>query len=181
AQAEEEFLDPAEAFVLSAAMANPTELHVHFQIASDYYMYRDRFAFEADAPIAGEPIYPRGIVKYDPTFDEDLEVYHDQVTIRLPLQAGAEQAVPLRITGQGCANAGLCYPPMTFALRLVPVEQGYAIEGEGVVQSVPPPRDETPGQSPAEAGRQGIDGMGGVLGLGDTGLAAYLAGIGWFQ
>src|SRR5690606_34249778 len=101
AHAQDEFLDPAEAFVLSAAMANPTELHVHFRIAPDYYMYRERFGLEADAPIAGEPIFPRGTVKYDPTFDEDLEVYHDRVTIRLPLQAGAGQAVPLRITGQG--------------------------------------------------------------------------------
>src|SRR5690554_89087 len=139
AQAQDEFLDPAEAFVLSAAMANPTELQVHFRIAPDYYMYRERFGFELDAPVAGEPIYPRGLVKYDPTFDEDMEVYHEQVTIRLPLQAGASQPVSLSVTGQGCANAGLCYPPMTFALQLVPVGQGYTVQGEGVVQQVPPP------------------------------------------
>ncbi|TFL14664.1 protein-disulfide reductase DsbD [Pusillimonas caeni] len=181
---EEDFLDPAEAFVMSAAMANPTELHVHFRIAPDYYMYRQRFGFETDAPVAGEPIFPRGTVKYDPTFDEDMEVYHDQVTIRLPLQAGASQPLPLRITGQGCADAGLCYPPMTFTLQLVPAEQGYAVRGDGVLQSVPPPRDEVPGQ----AGRAGQDassagngGLNGVLGLGDTGLASYLAGIGWIE
>src|SRR5690606_33960376 len=68
AHAEEEFLDPAEAFVLSAAMANPTEVHVHFRIAPDYYMYRERFGIEADTAVLGEPIYPRGTVKYDPTF-----------------------------------------------------------------------------------------------------------------
>lgn len=179
--AQDDFLDPAEAFVLSAAMANPTELHVHFRIAPDYYMYRQRFGFELDAPVAGEPIYPRGIVKYDPTFDEDLEVYHEQVTMRLPLQAGASQPVPLRVTGQGCANAGLCYPPMTFALQLVPVEQGYTVQGEGVVQQVPPPRDELPAPAAGQAGVQTASDAGGVLGLGDTGLASYLAGIGWFQ
>ncbi|MDX3895039.1 protein-disulfide reductase DsbD [Pusillimonas sp.] len=184
AQAQEDFLDPAEAFVMSAAMANPTELHVHFRIAPDYYMYRQRFGFEAAAPVAGEPIFPRGTVKYDPTFDEDMEVYHDQVTIRLPLQAGASQPLTLRITGQGCADAGLCYPPMTFALQLVPAEQGYAVRGDGVEQSVPPPRDEVSGQAgqagqdPASAGNGGLDG---VLGLGDTGLASYLAGIGWIE
>lgn len=180
AQAEEEFLDPAEAFVLSAAMANPTELHVHFQIAPDYYMYRDRFAFELDTAIAGEPIYPRGTVKYDPTFDEDMEVYHDQVTIRLPLQAGAQQAVPLRITGQGCANAGLCYPPMTFALQLMPADLGYRVQGEGVVESVPPPQDELARQG-AATGSGRAEGVGGVLSLGDTGLASYLADIGWVE
>ena len=185
AQAEEDFLDPADAFVLTAAMANPTELQVHFRIAPDYYMYRGRFGFEADAPVAGEPIFPRGTVKYDPTFDEDMEVYHEQVTIRLPLQAGAAQPVPLRITGQGCANAGLCYPPMTFTLQLVPVEQGYALQGKEAVESVPPPRDEV---SPAQAAQpldgaatSGAAGLGGVLGLGDTGLASHLAGIGWAE
>ena len=181
---EEDFLDPAEAFVMSAAMANPTELHVHFRIAPDYYMYRQRFGFETDAPVAGEPIFPRGTVKYDPTFDEDMEVYHDQVTIRLPLQAGASQPLPLRITGQGCADAGLCYPPMTFTLQLVPAEQGYAVRGDGVLQSVPSPRDEVPGQA-GQAGQDassaGNGGLDGVLGLGDTGLASYLAGIGWVE
>src|SRR5690606_32262039 len=102
--------------------------------------------------------------------------------IRLPLQAGASQPLPLRITGQGCADAGLCYPPMTFTLQLVPAEQGYALRGDGVVQSVPPPRDEAPGQA-GQAGQdtssEGNGGLDGVLGLGDTGLASYLAGIGW--
>ncbi len=185
AQAEEDFLDPADAFVLTAAMANPTELQVHFRIAPDYYMYRGRFGFEADAPVVGEPIFPRGTVKYDPTFDEDMEVYHEQVTIRLPLQAGAAQPVPLRITGQGCANAGLCYPPMTFTLQLVPVEQGYALQGEEAVESVPPPRDEVPPAQAAQpldgAAPSGAAGLGGVLGLGDTGLASHLAGIGWAE
>src|SRR5690606_9746776 len=171
ARAQDEFLDPAEAFVLAAAMQNPTELHVHFRIAPDYYMYRERFSFELDAPVAGEPIYPRGLVKYDPTFDEDMEAYHTQVTIRLPLQSGSTQPAPFRSTGQGCANAGLCYPPMTFALQLVPVDQGYLVQGEGVVQSVPPPQDELAVQIAASAGAQGGDGAGGVLSLGDTELA----------
>ena len=181
AQAQDEFLDPAEAFILSAAMANPTELQVHFRIAPDYYMYKERFAFEVDAPIAGEAIYPRGLVKYDPTFDENMEVYHNQVTIRLPLQAGSTEPVPVRVTGQGCANAGLCYPPMTFALQLMPVDQGYAVQGEGAVASVPAPQDEVADQSSASASASSGQGTGGVLSLGDTGLASYLGGIGWFE
>src|SRR5690606_13021761 len=159
-----------------AAMANPTELQVHFRIAPDYYMYRQRFGFEADAPVTGEPIFPRGTVKYDPTFDEDMEVYHDQVTIRLPLQAGASQPLPVGVAGPGCAGAGQCYPPMAFALQLVPAEQGCALRGDGVVQSAPPPRDEAPGQA-GQAGQDtssdGNGGLDGVLGLGDTGLASY--------
>lgn len=174
AHAQEDYLDPAEAFVLSAAMANPTELHLSFRIAPDYYMYRDRFGFEADAPALGEAIFPRGTVKYDPTFDENMEVYHNNVTIRLPLQAGASQPVTLNITGQGCADAGLCYPPMAFSLQLVPTDLGYAVQGEWVVDTVPPPRDENSADAASAAAK-------GVFDLADTGLADYLAGIGWLE
>src|SRR5690606_38109906 len=88
-QAEEEFLDPESAFVMSTASQAPDTLDIHFKIAPEYYMYRERFEFAVSPQAAdvavGEPTYPAGIVKYDPTFERDLEVYYDQVTVRLPL------------------------------------------------------------------------------------------------
>src|SRR5690606_28791477 len=130
----------------SAATRTPTELAVHFKIAPDYYMYRERFGFaaepEAAAQALGAPVFPRGLVKYDPTFEKDLEGYYGQVTITLPLQAGAaSQPFPLAVTSQGWADAGLCYPPMTTELALAPVDGGYRVSGKGVVQSVPEPQD----------------------------------------
>src|SRR5690606_29186022 len=69
AHAQEEFLEPEQAFRIAAAMATPEELVVQFTIAPDYYMYRDQFRFEVspDASVLGEPVYPPGIIKYDPT------------------------------------------------------------------------------------------------------------------
>src|SRR3546814_14084238 len=88
------------------AMATPTELDVHYRIAPAYYMYRERFEFALapDAQLLGAPEFPAGIVKYDPNFEKDVEVYHDQVTIRVPLKAGAAQPLRLDITKIGRAS-----------------------------------------------------------------------------
>jgi thiol:disulfide interchange protein DsbD len=189
AQAEEEFLDPKVAFIFSAAMASPTQVDVHFKIAPKYYMYRERFEFALtpDATPLGEPVYPKGIVKYDPTFERDLEVYHGQVTVRLPLAAAVSQSQPLKlaVTSQGCADAGLCYPPMTSEVQLLPVAGGYALSGVGVVDSVPAPRDELPADTAGGAGKgQALvadAGFGSALSLGDVGFASYLGQAGWLQ
>lgn len=183
ARAEEDFLDPKDAFVFSAAMVSPTEVDIHFKIAPKYYMYRERFAFalKPDAGLLGSPVFPRGTVKYDPTFEKDLEVYHQQVTVRLPVSAGASQALTLAVTGQGCADAGLCYPPMTTEVQLIPAAGGYTLAGPGAAKSVPPARDETPaGRAGTKAQSAGANtGFGGALSLGDEGFASYLGAAGW--
>lgn len=184
AMAQDEFLDPEKAFVFSAATQKPDELSVHFEIAPKYYMYRSRFEFSVepgtDASVLGQPVFPQGLVKYDPTFDEDMEVYYDQVTIRLPLQAGAAQPFKVAITGQGCADAGLCYPPDTREITLTPVEGGYAASGDGVVDRVPDPAAQA-----GDAGKSALTGLtgtaagaGGALSMGDTGFATYLSQAG---
>src|SRR5690606_37695835 len=119
--AEEEFLDPEQAFVFSAQMQAPSELRIDYRIAPKYYMYRERFEFHVKddaagtqaAALLGTPAFPKGEVKYDPTFDKDMEVFHDQVSIRLPLLKQTEPFT-LQVVGQGCADAGLCYPPITY-------------------------------------------------------------------
>src|SRR5690606_19991694 len=127
----------------------------------------------------GEPVYPAGIVKYDPTFEKDLEVYYQQVTVRVPLKQGGQQPFTLSVTSQGCADAGLCYPPMTKDIQLTPVAGGYQAQGQHVVASVPAPRSQA--ELAAQAGAAGTVGIGGALQLGDTGFAAYLADAGWAQ
>ncbi|MGB3287812.1 MAG: protein-disulfide reductase DsbD [Burkholderiaceae bacterium] len=183
AQAQEDFLDPDAAFVLSAATTSPDALDVHFKIAPKYYMYRERFEFaatpDAAASALGQPVYPAGIVKYDPTFEKDLEVYHQQVTVRVPLKAGYAQSFTLNVTSQGCADAGLCYPPMTKEIKLVPVAGGYQAQGAHVVASVPAPLSQAE-LGVGTAGAAGAD-LGSALQMGDTGFAAYLAGAGWVE
>jgi len=133
AQVEQEFLDPEQAFVLSAAMATPTELIVQFAIAPDYYMYREQFRLEVSPPgrWLGEPVLPQGKVKYDPTFDKEMQVYYTAVRMIVPLQAGAAQPLTLNVISQGCAEAGLCYAPMHSSLQLVPTMTGYDVAGAG--------------------------------------------------
>lgn len=183
AHAEDEFLDPEKAFVFSAAMATPTELDVHFKIAPQYYMYRERFEFavtpDSSPTKLSAPVFPAGLVKYDPTFEKDVEVYYDQITIRVPLIAGASQPLRLAVTSQGCADAGLCYPPMTTEITLAPTAGGYHATGTGVVASVPGPQSQSSHTKTADAGNKA--GLVSALDMGDTGFAAYLAAAGWME
>lgn len=147
-RAEDEFLDPEDAFRFSAAMAAPATLDLHYIVAPEYYMYRERFELEAPQGVLVEALYPPGLVKYDPTFEKDMEVYYGQVTVRLHLGDADStalppvgQRVPLAITSQGCADAGLCYPPETRELQLAVAADGsWSVSGQGVVAGpVPPP------------------------------------------
>ncbi|SDV51342.1 protein-disulfide reductase DsbD [Chitinasiproducens palmae] len=117
AHADEDFLPPEQAFRLEAR-ALPDALLLTYHIADSYYMYRERFAFAAEGATLGQPVFPKGEVKYDPTFEKDVEVYHHQVEIRLPLTAAAGHRVTLQATSQGCSDKGVCYPPMTRRVAL---------------------------------------------------------------
>lgn len=168
ARAEAEFLEPEKAFVFSAAMATPDTVELRFRVAPGYYMYRERFGISISplgAATLGEPVYPKGEVKYDPTFEKDMEVYHQDVVIRVPVTPGG-QPFTLTLTGQGCADAGLCYPPMDSSVRLTPVADGYAVAGNG-------------GASAAPVASGG--GLSALVNAGDTGLADALGGLGWIK
>jgi len=118
ARAEQEFLDPAVAFRFDARMADPQTAEITYVIAPAYYMYRERFAFKASGAgvTLGEPQIPQGKVKYDPTFEKDLETHTGTLTIRIPIEGSGP--FTLTATSQGCADAGLCYPPQEHSVNL---------------------------------------------------------------
>ncbi|HEY6773408.1 MAG TPA: protein-disulfide reductase DsbD [Oxalicibacterium sp.] len=118
AQADEEYLAPDVAFKLSAGMADAQTVVVHFKIADGYYLYRERFAFKASDAVLGAADIPAGVIKFDETFQKNVETYHKEVTIRIPVEASGPFV--LSVTSQGCADKGLCYPPMETHVKLDP-------------------------------------------------------------
>ncbi|MCS0580930.1 protein-disulfide reductase DsbD [Massilia pinisoli] len=118
ARADEDFLPPEQAFKFSAHMADAHTVVVNYAIADGYYMYRERFHFSAAGAKLGEPVLPAGKVKYDDTFQKNVETYHNGVEIRIPVDATGP--FTLNASGQGCADKGLCYPPQDASIRLAP-------------------------------------------------------------
>jgi thiol:disulfide interchange protein DsbD len=135
AHADEDFLPPEQAFKLSARMLDPHTAEVSYAIADGYYMYRERFKFSAAGAKLGEPQIPPGKVKFDETFNKDVETYHHGVAIRIPVQG--DGPFTLNVTGQGCADKGLCYPPQDASVRLVAGNGGGAGQPQPQM-SVPP-------------------------------------------
>ena len=123
AAAATDFLPPSLAFKPSVRALDAQTIEVRFEIAKGYYLYRDKFRFAADPASVqlGTPLLPRGQDKVDETFGA-VEVYYDEAVLRLPVERNSSGPLPLTlaITAQGCAEAGVCYPPQkqTLALEL---------------------------------------------------------------
>ncbi|MFJ9452125.1 protein-disulfide reductase DsbD [Herbaspirillum sp. NPDC101397] len=115
----EEYLAPEAAFRFSAVMVDAGTLQITYAIADGYYMYRDRFHFKADGATLGRPDFPHGKVKYDENFQKEVETYRNSVSIRIPVEVSTSPgAFKLVSTAQGCADKGLCYPPMDTAVDM---------------------------------------------------------------
>lgn len=118
ASAQDEFLDPEIAFVLSVTQASgATELH--WDIAPGYKLYRDKFVVQGPGVDTNAIEMPTAEIHYDDNFGEDMAIYTAPLTLTALLPALA-QAASLSITYQGCAEAGLCYPPITKHYTLQP-------------------------------------------------------------
>ena len=112
----EDFLDPEVAFKVSAKMIEPGLAEVHFTIADGYYLYRERLKFDSADAKLGTPDLPKGKIKFDETFQKDVETYRASLTVRIPVKASGD--FTLNIGRQGCADLGLCYPPMETPVKL---------------------------------------------------------------
>ena len=114
--ADEEFLDPEDAFRFSARLVATGMLEVRYLIAKGYYMYRDRYGFDVEpASITlGLPQFPDGHWHEDDFFGRS-EIFRDEVIIRVPIVSPpkARQTIRLVAVSQGCADAGICYLPTT--------------------------------------------------------------------
>ncbi len=109
-RAADEFLDPDVAFKLAARAVDERTVEVTFTVAPAYYLYREQFKFVANGATLGTPDIPKGKVKFDETFQKNVETHRDVVRISVPVTQ-AEPKFQLLVTNQGCADQGLCYPP----------------------------------------------------------------------
>jgi len=118
---QDELLPPEQAFKLQA-WVNNNNVVAEYTIAPGYYMYRDAFQFtnETEGVIFGEPGVPDGKIKNDEFFGE-VEIYRDKVAITLPLEFennSNPQVIAIKTAGQGCADIGVCYPPLYQTLTM---------------------------------------------------------------
>ncbi|WP_338769919.1 protein-disulfide reductase DsbD domain-containing protein [Massilia sp. METH4] len=116
ARAEEDFLPPNVAFQFSSRMADANTVEATWRIAEGYYMYREQFKFRAAGAELGAAGIPPGKIKFDETFNKNVEIFRHKVTIRVPVTA--KGAFTLTAIGQGCADKGLCYSPQDATVRL---------------------------------------------------------------
>lgn len=133
AWAADDFLPPEQAFRVASRLAAPDRVEVTIAIASGYYLYRESLHFSGEGARLGQPQLPPGKVKFDENFQKNVETYRGDLRISLPLSEQTA-AAKLSVVSQGCADAGLCYPPMTTVLALTPVSAG----------GVPPTQAATP-------------------------------------
>src|SRR5258708_9193370 len=99
-----------------AARIDGNVLKVRWVIADGYYLYRHKIEVKAESPdlVVAAPALPPGVVKTDPYLGTQ-QVYMQQVEAVVPysrIDAGAHP-IQIKVTYQGCAEAGLCYPPIT--------------------------------------------------------------------
>jgi thiol:disulfide interchange protein DsbD len=112
---ESDFLPPDVAFRVGGSLEAGVA-HVRFVIADGYYLYKQKIEIQAESPdLTLRPAQlPPGTQKTDAYFGTQ-EIYTQQAEILVPYSRldGGAHPMQLKVTYQGCAEAGLCYPPMT--------------------------------------------------------------------
>lgn len=114
--ADSTFLNVDQAFQLSAYADTHNRVTLYWQIADGYYLYKKRLSVNSDNAQLGEIVLPAGKQQTDEFFG-DVEIYEQQLEVSVPI-INAGQAITLDVGYQGCAHAGLCYPPTTRTLNL---------------------------------------------------------------
>src|SRR6188474_2816459 len=105
-------LNPEDAFKYTAT-ADEQNVTIEWRATKGYYLYKKRLGLSAATPgvTVGDSVYPKGEVHKDEYFGEQ-EVFRDTFKVTAPLSgAKAGDTVALKLKWQGCADAGLCYPP----------------------------------------------------------------------
>jgi len=112
---EDQFLPVDQAFVFTAMADGADRVLLDWQIAPGYYLYRHRTSAKTATPgfALGDIAMPDGKKKNDEFFG-DVEVYYGILSATVPvMRPEGASAFEIQVSYQGCADAGLCYPPVT--------------------------------------------------------------------
>ena len=117
--ADETLLSPEQAFKVDAVMLSAEKMQIHITIADGYYLYREKLQL-APQSVTGQtpglnlptiPLPTAHEKKFDETFQKSVEIYRHRVDIPI-LLSPQQQDGALVVNYQGCADQGVCYPPM---------------------------------------------------------------------
>jgi thiol:disulfide interchange protein DsbD len=124
---EDELLDPEEAYILTTEVEDGSNIRLNWRIAEGTYLYQDKIELSLkDSPDVAigsyqlpEPEIKPDSIRPDGSFG-DVPVYHDEIDLTLPLLRSdtAAKTVTLEAKYQGCAEIGVCYPPITKTISL---------------------------------------------------------------
>jgi thiol:disulfide interchange protein DsbD len=130
--ADDGFLPVEQAFEVQADPAEAEAVRLRFRIADGYYLYQSRIKVSIDSALAqaGPMELPAGLPHHDDYFGEQT-IYRHEFAVRVPYaRAGpAAGTLALKVSYQGCADAGLCYPPQTRVLAIALPGAGAAFSG----------------------------------------------------
>ena len=133
---EEEFLDPDIAFVVIAKQGDNNTIKTNWLIQDGYYLYKDKISVSPadDTQITlGELPLPKGKEKEDEYFGRIVSIDHEfNSEIPITKLAANTNAVDLVFKYQGCAKAGLCYPPITKNIRVAIDSSGSTAAAAGL-------------------------------------------------
>ncbi|VVP52714.1 Thiol:disulfide interchange protein DsbD [Pseudomonas fluorescens] len=107
-----EFLPVEKAFVFTSERLESGETQLYWQITDGYYLYQKRLKFDG-LPAELHPVLPEGESHSDEFFGEQ-PVYRQGLELKIPAGATGQ----IKVGFQGCADAGLCYPPQTQVVDL---------------------------------------------------------------
>jgi thiol:disulfide interchange protein DsbD len=133
-----EFLPPEKAFIVEATwLANTNQIAIEYRPVAGYYIYQESLQYRLiinDKPTAAKIIQiPRGVEKFDETFGKKMEIFPKPFEVVLGFTQTPQSGIRLEIDLQGCADGGICYPPMTYqyfiaapGVRVAPIPEGDA-------------------------------------------------------
>ncbi|MCJ8314489.1 MAG: thioredoxin family protein [Saccharospirillaceae bacterium] len=117
-----EFLEETDAYQMSyESFPQNNEIVINWDVAEGYYLYKDKISVSSVDKKLELICTPNFKSKYDETFEETKEVYYDYAQVRLKIEA--TQTTPLLLEYQGCADAGLCYPPQEREIAYYPSDE----------------------------------------------------------